>query len=155
MWKCRTTPLTHKVPSIIKIGLQYFFLWCLVEGQIFLKCNVSDAGIAHLGTQHSVPRLFLLRLSMPPTATHQKDNCYGRSAIWRVSKFVIPLIVNNTLKKWHVDRKHSHMQIQVIGGSYWKNPLSRWHKPWVSQSTSTGSWRQTDRLHPKVLIPLP
>ena len=29
---------------------------------------------------------------MPPTATHQQDNSYGGSAIWRVSKFVIPLI---------------------------------------------------------------
>ena len=54
--------------------------------------NLCPPKLLHLGTQHSVPRLFLLRLSMPPTATHQQDNSYGRSAIWRVSKFVIPLI---------------------------------------------------------------
>ena len=30
---------------------------------------------------------------MPPTAMHQQDNSYGGSAIWRVSKFVIPLIM--------------------------------------------------------------
>ena len=47
--------------------------------------------------KHSVPRLFLLRLSMPPTATHQQDNSYGCSAIWRVSKFVIPLIMRNSV----------------------------------------------------------
>ena len=28
-----------------------------------------------------------------PLQTHQQDNSYGGSAIWRVSKFVIPLIV--------------------------------------------------------------
>ena len=50
--------------------------------------NLCPPKVLHLGTQHSVPRLFLLRLSMPPTATHQPDNSYGRSAIWRVSKFV-------------------------------------------------------------------
>ena len=55
--------------------------------------NLCPPKLLHLGTQHSVPRLFLLRLSMPPTATHQQDNSYGGSAIWRVSKFVIPLIV--------------------------------------------------------------
>ena len=54
--------------------------------------NLCPPKVLHLGTQHSVPRLFLLRLSMPPTATHQQDNSYGGSAIWRVSKFVIPLI---------------------------------------------------------------
>ena len=55
--------------------------------------NLCPPKLLHLGTQHRVPRLFLLRLSMPPTATHQQDNSYGGSAIWRVSKFVIPLIV--------------------------------------------------------------
>ena len=54
--------------------------------------NVCLPKLLHFGTQHNVPRLFLLRLSMPPTATHQQDNSYGRSAIWRVSKFVIHLI---------------------------------------------------------------
>ena len=54
--------------------------------------NLCPPKLLHLDTQHSVPRLFLLRLSMPPTATHQQDNSYGRSAIWRVSKFVTPLI---------------------------------------------------------------
>ena len=53
--------------------------------------NLCPPKLLHLGTQHGVPRLFLLRLSMPPTATHQQDNSYGGSAIWRVSKFVIPL----------------------------------------------------------------
>ena len=57
--------------------------------------NLCPPKLLHLGTQHSVPRLFLLRLSMPPTATHQQDNSYGGSAIWRVSKFVIPLIENS------------------------------------------------------------
>ena len=46
--------------------------------------NLCPPKVLHLGTQHSVPCLFLLRLSMPPTATHQQDNSYGRSAIWRV-----------------------------------------------------------------------
>ena len=55
--------------------------------------NLCPPKLLHLGTQHSVPRLFLLWLSMPPTATHQQDNSYGCSAIWRVSKFLIPLIV--------------------------------------------------------------
>ena len=55
--------------------------------------NLCPPKVLHLGTQHSVPCLFLLRLSMPPTATHHWDNCYGGSAIWRVSKLVIPLIV--------------------------------------------------------------
>ena len=55
--------------------------------------------LLHLGTQHSVPCLFFLRLSMPPTATHQQDNSYGGSAIWRVSKFVIPLIIFTVLLK--------------------------------------------------------
>ena len=55
--------------------------------------NLCPPKLLHLGTQHSVPRLFLLRLSMPPTATHQQDNSYGGGAIWRVSKFVIPLIL--------------------------------------------------------------
>ena len=54
--------------------------------------NLCPQKLLNLGTQHSVPRLFLLRLSMPPSATHQQDTSYGRSAIWRVSKFVIPLI---------------------------------------------------------------
>ena len=54
--------------------------------------NLCPPKLLHLGMQHSVPRLFLLRLSMPPTATHQQDNSYGGSAIWRASKFVIPLI---------------------------------------------------------------
>ena len=54
--------------------------------------NLCHPKSLHLGAQHSVQRLFLLRLSMPPTATHQQDNSYGGSAIWRVSKFVIPLI---------------------------------------------------------------
>ena len=54
--------------------------------------NLCLPKLLHLGTQHSVPRLFLIRLSMPPAATHQQDNSYGGSAIWRVSKFVIPLI---------------------------------------------------------------
>ena len=54
--------------------------------------NLCPPKLLQLGTQHSVPRLFLLRLSMPPTATHHQDNSYGRSAIWRVLKFVIPPI---------------------------------------------------------------
>ena len=54
--------------------------------------NLCPAKLLHLGMQHSVPHLSLLRLSMPPTATHQQDNSYGGSAIWRVSKFAIPLI---------------------------------------------------------------
>ena len=54
--------------------------------------NLCPPKLLHLGTQHSVPRLCLLQLSMPPTATHQQDNSYDGSAIWRVSKFVIPLI---------------------------------------------------------------
>ena len=57
--------------------------------------NLCPPKVLHLGTQQSVPRLFLLRLSMPPTATHQQDNSYGRSAIWRVSKFLIPLIAES------------------------------------------------------------
>ena len=32
--------------------------------------NVCPPKLLHLVTQHSVPHLFLLRLSMPPTATH-------------------------------------------------------------------------------------
>ena len=58
--------------------------------------NLCPPKLLHLGTQHSVPRLFLFRLSMPPTATHQQDNSYGGSAIWRVSKFVKPLIDGST-----------------------------------------------------------
>ena len=54
--------------------------------------NLCPPKLLHLGTQHSVPRLCLLRLSMPPTSTHQQDNSYCGSAIWRLSKFVIPLI---------------------------------------------------------------
>ena len=61
--------------------------------------NLCPPKLLHLGTQHSVPRLFLLRLSMPPTATHQQDNSYGGSAIWRVSKFVIPLIAIMGIRK--------------------------------------------------------
>ena len=59
--------------------------------------NLCPPKLLHLGTQHSVQRLFLLRLSMPPTATHQQDNSYGRSAIWRVSKFVIPLNTSQSI----------------------------------------------------------
>ena len=59
--------------------------------------NFCPPKLLHLVTQQSVPRLFLLRLSMPPTATHQQYNSYGCSAIWRVSTFVIPLIVLRTL----------------------------------------------------------
>ena len=61
--------------------------------------NLCPPKLLHLGTQHSVPRLFLLRLSMPPTATHQQDNSYGGSAIWQVSKFLIPLI-DGSYKYW-------------------------------------------------------
>ena len=74
--------------------------------------NLCPPKLLHLGTQHSVPRLFLLRLSMPPTATHQLDNSYGRSAIWRVSKFVIPLIVN----LYYRYIVHRFLQRSKVGG---------------------------------------
>ena len=54
---------------------------------------------------------------MPPTATHQQDNSYGRSAIWRVSKFVIPLIAGMTMDgkrprgRRRLRRKHVHCQM--------------------------------------------
>ena len=67
--------------------------------------NLCPPKLLHLGTQHSVPRLFLLRLSMPPTATHQQDNSHGGSAIWRVSKFVIPLITNLPQGSVHADMR--------------------------------------------------
>ena len=38
--------------------------------------NVCPPKLLHLGTQHNVPRLVLLRLSMPPTSPHQQDNSY-------------------------------------------------------------------------------
>ena len=60
--------------------------------------NLCPPKLLHLGMQHSVPCLFMLRLSMPPTATHQQDNSYGRSAIWRVSKFVIHLITTRAFE---------------------------------------------------------
>ena len=65
--------------------------------------NLCPPKLLHLGTQHSVPRLFLVRLSMPPTATHQQDNSYGRSAIWRVSKFVIPFRQNWYSNRWKME----------------------------------------------------
>ncbi len=40
--------------------------------------NLCPPKLLHLGTQRTVPRLFLLWLSMPPTATHQQDNSYGK-----------------------------------------------------------------------------
>ncbi len=69
--------------------------------------NLCPPKLLYLGTQYSVPRLFLLRLSMPPTATHQQDNSYGGSAIWRVSKFVIRLIVTVLAElEWPEVRRH-------------------------------------------------
>ena len=84
-WNCHLHPSLHFSGS--SNHLIHAFLAVASLG------NLCPPKLLHLGTQHSVPRLFLLRLSMPPTATHQQDNSYGRSAIWRVSKFVIPLIV--------------------------------------------------------------
>ena len=73
--------------------------------------NLCPPKLLNLGTQHSVPRLFLLRLSMPPTATHQQDNFYGGSAIWRVSKAVstpVP-VANRTLAYWALESGlHAH-----------------------------------------------
>ena len=77
--------------------------------------NLCPPKLLHLGTQHCVPRLFLLRLSMMPTATHQQDNSYGRSAIWRVSKFVIPLIgVNRWIMLALIRREQTDHVIIVV-----------------------------------------
>ena len=83
-WNC------HLHPSFCFSGSSNHLIHAFVA--VASLGNLCPPKLLHLGTQHSVPRLFLLRLSMPPTATHQQDNSYGGSAIWRVSKFVIPLI---------------------------------------------------------------
>ena len=83
-WNC------HLHPSLRFSGSSYHLIHAFLA--VASLGNLCPPKLLHLGTQHSVPRLFLLRLSMPPTATHQQDNSYGGSAIWRVSKFVIPLI---------------------------------------------------------------
>ena len=83
-WNCHLHPSLRFSGSSNHLILAFFAVASLG--------NLCPPKLLHLGTQHSVPRLFLLRLSMPPTATHQQDNSYGRSAIWRVSKFVIHLI---------------------------------------------------------------
>ena len=48
---------------------------------------------------NGIPPRSTPELSMPLTATHQQDNSYGGSAIWRVSNFVIPLIINGPSDK--------------------------------------------------------
>ena len=83
-WNC------HLLPSLRFSGSSNHLIHAFLA--VASLGNLCPQKLLHLGTQHSVQRLFLLRLSMPPTATHQQDNSYGRSAIWRVSKFVIPLI---------------------------------------------------------------
>ena len=85
-WNC------HLHPSLRFSGSSNNFIHAFLA--VTSLGNLCPPKLLHLSTQHSVPRLFLLRLSMPPTATHQQDNSYGGSAIWRVSEFVIPLIAS-------------------------------------------------------------
>ena len=75
-WNC------HLHPSLRFSGLSNHLIHAFLA--VASLRNLCPPKLLHLGTQHSVPRLFLLRLSMPPTATHQQDNSYGGSAIWRL-----------------------------------------------------------------------
>ena len=101
-WNC------HLHPSLRFSGSSNHLIHALLAVALG---NVCPQKLLQLGTLHSVPRLFLLRLSMPPTATHQQDNSYGRSAIWRVSKFVIPLIVR---RNGTGDLRFPHLTFSVI-----------------------------------------
>ena len=73
--------------------------------------NVCPSTLLHWGYATQRPTFVFckcrLRLSMPPTANHQPDNSYGGCAIWRVSKFAIPLVVCD--KRMPITHKSSSM----------------------------------------------
>ena len=117
-WNCHLHPSLHFSGS--SNHLIHAFLAVASLG------NLCPPKLLHLGTQHSIPRLFLLRLSMPPTATHQQDNSYGGSAIWRVSKFVIPLIDAHIIC-WHMQHLSRRLwEFDGRGSHVWELKPDNW-----------------------------
>ena len=72
-WNC------HLHPSLRFSGSSNHLIHAFLVAVASLG-NLYPPKLLHLGTQHSIPHLFLLRFSVPPTATHQQDNSYGPTA---------------------------------------------------------------------------
>ena len=106
-WNC------HLHPSLLFSGSSNHLIHAFLA--VASLGNLCPPKLLHLGTQHSVPRLFLLRLSMPPTATHQQDNSYGRSAIWRVSSSLyLSLLTNISYKQTSMSSSSINREVRIF-----------------------------------------